>query len=163
LIGKAAAMAGRLRPFGVKLIAVYLFARAVLLALAGTIAHMKPEMRPELNEFMSELEPILLRLHAVDYAFLVAPVFGFAYAIVALGIWNLQKWARTMVVLNLLYVFVSTGFALAVVAATNRKMLQSHPISPYFIVDVLAGFLVLGCLLDPDVKKAFNLKLDEFE
>lgn len=163
LIGNATGMKSRIRPLGVKFITAYFFARAAVLALAVAVAFMMPEMRAEVNEFISKLIPIILRLHAVDSGFLIAPLFAIGYAVVGFGVWNLQKWARTVVVLNLLYVLASTGFALAIVAAINHRVLESHPVSPYFIVDVLAGVLTLGCLLDPDVKRAFNVKLDEFE
>jgi hypothetical protein len=67
----------------------------------------------------------------------------------------------TIVIVELSYLRARIAIALAMVAYFDPTSLRAMPVSPYFIFDVLVGAMILGCLLDPDVKQAFGVVLSE--
>lgn len=145
------------RPLGIKFITAYLCLRALLLVVVSIFAYLTPESRPQCNRFISHLIPMVLRLHALDFAFILAPLFSFVEAVAGIGIWMLKRWARTIIVLELSYLAVRIGVGLVALAAFDRRDFDTLKPSPYFIIEALACLIMLGCLLDPDVKSAFGI------
>jgi len=147
----------RHRLLGVKLIAAYLCLRAAALSLAVGIAHLKPELRPVANEFISNLVPFIQRFDPT-LGVALAPLFALLDVLTGIGIWLLQRWARTIVFLNASYALWRTVVGLAVLTAFDRKMLSSNTLSPYFLFWFVSNAIMFGYLVDPSVKRAFGEK-----
>jgi hypothetical protein len=89
----------------------------------------------------------------------LAPLFVLVEATLATGIWFLQKWARTIVVIDLAWLYGRALVGLPItLALCHRHEVHFQNPSLYFDINVLAGLIVLGALLDPDVKHAFGMR-----
>jgi hypothetical protein len=147
----------RHRPLGVKLIAAYLCLRASALSLAVTFAHLRPELRPVANEFISNLVPFIKRFDPT-LGVALAPLFALLDVVTGVGVWFLQKWARTIVFLNASYAVWRVVIGLAVLMAFDRKMLSSITWSPYFLFWIASNAVMFGYFYDPGVKRIFGEK-----
>jgi|HubBroStandDraft_4_1064222.scaffolds.fasta_scaffold62322_3 hypothetical protein len=150
----------KIRPFGIKLIAAYFWIKGSILLLAGLTAHMRPDVGARANTLIFHLAPSIQQLQQVpvpnSYIAWAGVLFAVAEVVKGLGIWFLQKWARTFIVVTIV---LSLGDAMAAAAflwGMDRPMLMSIVGTPYFPAGLLLSFFILYYLLDPDVKAAFG-------
>jgi hypothetical protein len=148
------------RPLAVKLIAAYFCLKASALILAAILAHMKLEIAPAANDLIANLVPIIRRVYANDYAILLAPIFALLEAAVGLGLWFLQKWARTLAVWALVWDVLSTVDMLSI-AIPGRPFPGGEPtfaVPPYIGVELIASLIILFQLFDPSIRRAFAVR-----
>jgi hypothetical protein len=89
----------------------------------------------------------------------LAPVFVVIDSALGLGIWFLQRWARTLVVIDLTWLYGRALVGLIIVATVYRDSVRFvHP-TIYFEINLLAGIIMLAALVDPDVKRAFGIRI----
>ena len=139
----------RTRPLAVKLIAVYLCLKATALILAVYIAHTRPDLRPDANEFF--------KYFSINIGVTLPYPAALLNLSVGLGIWFQQRWSRTVTVLiNSYYFFKLVVGSLILKALGQESLLLSKTISPYFAISSLASLLILCYLLDPRVKREFG-------
>jgi hypothetical protein len=144
------------RPLAVSLVAAYLWFKAMILALCFVASYFRPETQPAMNGVIETLVPViwgLRKLHADMWlGLLVALIDGS----LGIGFWFLQKWAWTVVVLDLTYTLGRGLIGLIAALALYRDEVHLHRISPLFTINILVSVIMLGTLLDPDVKRAFG-------
>jgi hypothetical protein len=144
------------RPLGVKLIAAYLWLKASALCLIVVAAHLHPSTQPAANGIIEDLVPILLGFHDPSADLWLAPVFVAIDAVLGVGIWFLQGWARIVIVIDLTWLFGRVAVGLLALAALHPKGLHFRSPSPYFSINLVASLAILVCLVDPGTKRAFR-------
>ncbi len=145
------------RPLGVELIAGYFCLKAAMLPMAVAIAHMSPELQPAANELISHLSPIIHGFRIWGFEVFLALPFALLRLAVGLGIWFLKRWARTIIVLDLLWFFCRAAVGLGILLALDHK-LPPLASSPYLAVDIVISASILVYLLDPEVKRTFGIR-----
>jgi hypothetical protein len=88
----------------------------------------------------------------------LVPVFALVDATLCFGIWFLQKWARTIVVIDLAWLYGRALLGLPVTLAFYRHEAHFQNPSVYFDINIVAGIMILAALCDPDVKRAFDVR-----
>jgi len=146
------------RPLAVKLVAAYLCLKAIILCLCVAAVYLRPANRPSANRVIEDLVPIIMGLREPKADIWLALLFVFTDLVLGLGVWFLQNWARIVIVIDLTWLFGRAAAGLLVLPLIPRSMLHLHAPSPYFAVNLAAGLLTLGCLLDPDIKGAFGAR-----
>jgi hypothetical protein len=156
----------RSRPFAVQLIAAYLWLKAIVLIVCAVAARLHPSVRLTANEIIEGLVPMIMAwagaAHDTEYDIWMAPLFAVVDATLGTGIWFLQKWARTIVVVDLAWLYgrALLGLPIALAFYSSHKD-KVHPanLSVYFGINILAGLFILAALCDPDVRRAFRVGL----
>jgi len=155
--GKANRMS-RGRPLGVKLVAAFFLLDATALLVAAALGHLLPGFQSSANNFIAQRAPFIRELDLVPFGVSLAPLVACFHAVQGLGIWFLKRWARTFVVLDLIYRLGDAAFAAVLLFGIDRKMLLSIVSTPSFAISAIAHVLMLFYLLDPDAKRAFGLR-----
>ncbi len=79
--------------------------------------------------------------------------------VLGLGIWFLQKWARTLAVLDLLWEMLSTLDMLSTTNSAHSFALRpTLAITPYITVELIASMFILVYLYEPHIKRAFGVR-----
>ena len=146
------------RPLGVRLIALYFFLKSAILIVTAVTAHIRPELESKANEFISHIVASVQDFDLLSFAVTLAPLYALFYAVLGLGVWFLKRWARLLILMNLLYGLGGAAVGLAILIFSNPKALSSLGSNPYLLVGLVVGLLVLRCLLDPDVERAFGVR-----
>lgn len=144
------------RPLAVKFIAAYLLLKAAALSLCVIVARLHPSTHPAANGIIEDLVPMLLGIHEPSADFWWAPVFVAVDVALGVGIWFLQSWARTIIVIDLTWLFGRVTVGLLALAAIHPKGLHFRNPSPYFSINLVASLIILACLVDPDTRRAFQ-------
>jgi hypothetical protein len=144
------------RPLPLKLVAAYLWLKAAALSLCVIAAYLHPSVRPAANGIIEALVPMLLGIHDPSADFWVAPIFVAVDVALGVGIWFLQGWARTVIVIDLTWLFGRAAVGLFALAAVHPKGLQFHNPPVYFSINLVASLMMLVCLVDPDTRRAFR-------
>ena len=147
------------RPFAVQLIAAYLWLKATVLIACVVVVHFRPSTRPIANGVIEGLVPMIMAWGEPAHDIWLAPLFILVDATLGSGVWFLQKWARTIVVVDLIWLYGRALLGMPVVLAFHRDKphIQSLPVS--FEINLAAGIVILAALCDPDVKRAFGVRL----
>ena len=147
------------RPIAVLLIAFYLWLKAIVLTGCVITVHFNPSTQFTANRIIEGLVPVIMAYREPPWDIWLAPVFISVDATLATGIWFLQKWARTVVVLDLAWLYGRALIGLPIALALYRRG-EVHYQSPsaYFQINLVAGIVMLAALLDPDVKRAFGTR-----
>jgi hypothetical protein len=120
---------------------------------------MRPETGLAANDLIANLLPIIRRFYAHNYEIFLAPIFVLLDMVLGLGIWFLQKWARTLAVWVLLWEMLAI---LDMLSTTNSAHSFAHrptlAITPYIAVELIASLLILVYLFDPRIKRAFGVR-----
>jgi hypothetical protein len=149
------------RPLAVWLIAAYLWLKATVLMVCAVAVHFRPSTRPTANGVIEGLVPMIMAWEEPEHDIWLAPLFVLVDATLGTGIWFLQKWARTIVVIDLAWLYgrALVGLPMALAYHRDKVQFQSPPI--YFDVNIAAGLFILAALCDPDVRRAFRVRLLE--
>jgi hypothetical protein len=145
------------RPLAVKLIAAYLGLKAVVLTLCAAGAHLWPSKHAAANGVIEDLVPMIAELRDARLDLWLAPLFALTDMVLGLGVWFLQNWARIIIIIDLSWLFgrAAAGLLLLPAFAQAYKLHPRAP-SPWVAVNLVAGLVTLGCLLDPDLRRAFG-------
>jgi hypothetical protein len=144
------------RPFAIRLIAAYLLLKATVLVMCILAVHFRPSVQPTANGIIEDLVPMIMGLKDPEMDIWLAPLFVVVDTVLGAGIWFLQSWARVIIVIDLTWLFGRAAVGLLALAVAHPKVVQFRPPSPYFAINVLVSLMMLGCLLDPDIKDAFQ-------
>jgi hypothetical protein len=139
------------RPLAVGLVALYLCLKAAALTVCVIAVHLQPSTQSTANRVIEGLVPFIMATHDIWSA----PLFALVDATLGIGIWFLQKWARTIVVIDLAWLYGRALVGLPVVLAAGG---HSQNPSMYFDINIVAGIMMLAALCDPDVKRAFGMR-----
>ena len=140
------------RPIGIKLIVAYLCLKAGALVAAFAVTQTRPELRTDAEKFILYFAINFgspLRLPS-------AIITGTLDVVLGLGIWFLQRWSRTIIVMSSSYGLCRMAVGSVILWELDRKFLLSQTSSPYFAVGVVSEVFILFYLLDPDVKQLFG-------
>jgi hypothetical protein len=151
------------RPLGVKLIAALYMSESIALVLAAIIGRIKPELWLRADLFVAQRVPLIQLLGIADLGVMLAPLFAFISAVLGMGIWFRKKWARTLILWDLVNRLGGGACAAAILWSSDPQMLSSIVSAPHFLLGVVLNVLILGYLFDPDAKRAFGVKDDEPE
>lgn len=88
----------------------------------------------------------------------LAPVFALVDVTLGVGVWLLQRWARTLIVIDLTWLFGRALVGLAAALVFFHGAVDFQNLSRYFIINLVASLMTLAFLLDSDVKRAFGLR-----
>jgi len=102
---------------------------------------------------------MIMELKSETLPIWLAPVFVLVDTTLATGIWFLQKWARTIIVIDLgwLYGRVLLGLTVALpYYSFHRAQIQPINFPVSFEINIMAGIMILAALCDPDLKRAFG-------
>lgn len=146
------------RPLGVTLIALYFFLKSAVLIVTAAIVRMRPELEPQANEFISHIVASVQDFNLLNLAAMLAPLYALFYAVLGLGVWFLRRWARLLILMNLLYGLGGVAVGLTILIIFDHKALSSLGSNPYLAFGLVVGLLMLRCLLDPDVERAFGVR-----
>ena len=149
------------RPLGVKLVAAFFLLDATALFLAAAIGYLLPGLQSSANNFIAQRAPFIKELDFVPFGVFLAPLIACFRAVQGLGIWFLKRWARTFIVLDLMYRLGDAAVAAALLSGVDRKMLLSIVSTPTFAINAIAHVLILFYLLHPHAKRAFGLRDDQ--
>jgi TRAP-type C4-dicarboxylate transport system permease small subunit len=129
-----------------------------MLPIAAAIAYTIPELKPVANDFIARLVPISLKLHVGSVIVICASLFSLLRLAVGLGIWFLERWARTIIILDLSWAFCRAAVGLAISISFDHKLppLPSSPL--YLAMDIVISGFILVYLFDPDVRRAFGIR-----
>jgi hypothetical protein len=147
------------RPLAVRLIAFYLWLKAAVLAACTIAAHLAPSTHDKASLIIIGLVPMIMELKSETLPIWLAPVFVLVDTTLATGIWFLQKWARTIIVIDLgwLYGRVLLGLTVALpYYSFHRAQIQPINFPVSFEINIMAGIMILAALCDPDLKRAFG-------
>ncbi|MGO9324693.1 MAG: hypothetical protein ACLP07_09040 [Terracidiphilus sp.] len=144
------------QPFAVRLIAAYLWLKAVVLIVCVLTAHFHPSVQSVANGVIEDLVPMIMGLREPAADIWLAPLFAMVDTVLGAGIWFLQSWARIIIVIDLTWLFCRAAVGLLALIAIHPKVLHFRVLSPYFAINVVVSLVMLGCLLDPDIKRAFQ-------
>jgi hypothetical protein len=144
------------RPLAVRLIALYLWLKAAALAACATAAYLHPSTQSAARGIIEDLVPMISAWREPAHDIWLAPLFVLVDTTLGTGVWFLQKWARTIVVIDLAWLYgrALLGLPLALALYHQDKAHFQNP-SVYFDINILAGIFILAALCDPDVKRAF--------
>jgi hypothetical protein len=147
------------RPLAVRLIAGYLLVKAAVLIACVAAVHFRPSVRSTANEVIEGLIPMIMAWREPAHDIWLAPIFALADATLGVGIWFLQKWARTLVVIDLAWLYGRALVGLPVTLALYyRDKVHFQNPSVYFDINFVAGIVMLAALCDPDMKRAFGMR-----
>lgn len=152
------------RPIAIRFISAYLLLKAATLAFCFASVHYWPKTKWQMKQIIESIVPTIAavqRGHQDDFLLDVwlAPVFVVIDSALGLGIWFLQRWARTLVVIDLTWLYGRALVGLIIVATVYRDSVRFvHP-TIYFEINLLAGIIMLAALVDPDVKRAFGIRI----
>lgn len=144
------------RPFAVRLIATYLWLKAIVLIICVIAVHHHPSVQSAANGVIEDLVPMIMALREPKDDIWLAPLFAMVDAALGTGIWFLQRWARVVIVIDLTWLFTRVAIGLVALVAIHPKVLHLRTPSPYLVINITASLMILGCLLDPDIKHAFQ-------
>jgi hypothetical protein len=150
------------RPFAVRIIAFYLWLKAAVLAACTVAAHLAPSTHDKASLIIIGLVPMIMALKSETLPIWLAPVFVLVDATLGSGVWFLQKWARTIVVVDLAWLYGRALLALPVALAYysfHRAKIQPINLPVSFEINIVAGIFILAALCDPDVKRAFGARV----
>ncbi len=143
------------RPLVLWLVALYLCLKAAALTVCVIAVHLQSSTQPTANRVIEGLVPLIMAWREPAHDIWLAPLFALVDATLGIGIWFLQKWARTIVVIDLAWLFGRAIVGLPMVLAFGG---HSQNPSVYFDINIVAGILMLAALCDPDVKRAFGVR-----
>jgi len=148
------------RPFAVTLIAAYLWLKAAVLMACVVAVHYHPSAQPTANEIIEGLVPMIMAWKEPAHDIWLALLFTLVDAMLGTGIWFLQRWARTFVVIDLAWLYGRALIGLPVSLYLNYQD-RAHFQNPsvYFDINIVAGIFILAALCDPDVKRAFGIRI----
>jgi len=147
------------RPFAVALIAVYLWLKAAVLLVCVVAVHYHPSVQPTTKEIIEGLVPYIMALKDSEIDIWLAPLFALVDATLGTGIWFLQRWARTVVVIDLAWLFGRALAGVSLALAIYRDKIHFRNPLVYFDINIMAGIMILAALCDPDVKRAFGIRI----
>jgi hypothetical protein len=104
---------------------------------------------------------MIMALESATLPIWLAPVFVLVDTTLATGIWFLQKWARTIIIIDLGWLYGRALLGLFVGLAyysSHRAKIQPMNLPVSFEINIVAGIMILAALFDPDVKKAFRFR-----
>ena len=146
------------RTLAVKLIALYLRLKATVLIVCVVAVHFWPSTQPTANGIIEGLVPMIMALREPVLDIWLALLFVLVDATLGTGIWFLQKWARTIVVIDLVWLYGRALLGLPATLAFYRDKVHFQNPSVYFDINIVAGIMILAALCDPDVKRAFGMR-----
>jgi hypothetical protein len=146
------------RPLAVRLVALYLCLKATGLTVCVIAVHLQPSTQSTANAVIEGLVPMIAALREPAHDIWLVPVFALVDATLCFGIWFLQKWARTIVVIDLAWLYGRALLGLPVTLAFYRHEAHFQNPSVYFDINIVAGIMILAALCDPDVKRAFDVR-----
>ena len=141
------------RPLAVRLIAFYLWLKAIALIVCVIAEHLRPFTQSAANGIIEDMVPMIMALRDPRLDIWLAPIFILVDVTLGFGIWFLQKWARIIVVIDLAWLYGRALLGLPVALALHGHF--RNP-SVYFDLNIVAGIMILAALYDPDVKRAFG-------
>jgi hypothetical protein len=144
-------------PVVIRLIAAYLWLKAAVLVVCVFAVYLRPSARPTANSIIEGLVPMIMAWREPAQDIWLAPIFAFVDVVLGIGIWFLQKWARTVVVVDLVWLYGRALLGLPAALAYGSKAHLRNP-SAYFDLNIVAGLLILAALCDPGVKRAFGIR-----
>lgn len=143
-------------PLGIKLIASLFLLQSASWFIAAGAGYVWPAYRPRMNEFIVQRAPYLKDLRLFDSAYLFTPLLAVFDAAKGLGLWFLQRWARLLIVLDLIYWLGGVGVAAVTLWFMERGRLQAIVSTPNFAIGFVLSVVILCYLFDPDVRRFFN-------
>jgi hypothetical protein len=144
------------RPFAVRAIAAYLWLKATVLIVCVVAVHFRPSVQPIANGIIEALVPMIMGLKEPQIDIWLVPLFVLVDTILGAGIWFLQSWARTIILIDLTWLFGRAAVGLMALVVVHPKVVHFQSPSPYFAINVLVSLMMLSCLLDPDIEHAFE-------
>ena len=144
------------RPIVVRLIATYLWLKAIVLMACVIAMHFRPSVRGVANGVIEDLVPMIAGLRTPDADIWLAPLFAIIDTVLGTGIWFRQGWARVVIVIDLTWLFGRAAFGVLLALAALHSKVHFRTPSPYFVINIVASLTILGCLLDPDIKRFFQ-------
>lgn len=144
------------RPLASQLIALYLWLKATALIACAITAYLRPSTQSTANGVIEGLVPMIMAWREPADDIWLALLFALVDATLGTGIWFLQRWARTIIVIDLTWLFGRAAVGLLALVAIRPNGLHFRNPSPYFSINLVASFFILGSLLDPDVMRAFG-------
>lgn len=127
-----------------------------MLIMCVVAAHFRPSVQPTANGIIEDLVPMIMGLKEPEMDVWLAPLFAVIDTVLGAGIWFLQSWARVLIIIDLTWLFGRAAVGLMALVVAHPKVVHFRPPSPYFGINVLVSLMMLGCLLDPDIKQAFQ-------
>jgi branched-subunit amino acid ABC-type transport system permease component len=146
------------RPAKVKFVAFYLCAKAAALGGCVLSVHFWPDTLLAANGLIEGLVPFIGALRDPGADIWLAPLFALVDVTLGVGVWLLQRWARTLIVIDLTWLFGRALVGLAAVLIVFHGAVHFQNTSRYFTVNLMASLITLAFLLDSDVKRAFGLR-----
>ena len=149
------------RPLAVRLIAFYLWLKAAVLAACTIAAHLDPSTHDKVSLIIIGMVPMIMALKSEILPIWLAPVFVLVDTTLATGIWFLQKWARTIIIIDLVWLYGRALLGLTVALAYysfHRAKIQPVNLPVSFEINIVVGIMILAALCDPRVKSAFGLR-----
>ncbi len=146
------------RPLAVRLIAFYLLLKATVLTVCVIAARLRPSTQSTANEIIEGLCLMIMAWREPAHDVWLAPIFVLGNATLGIGIWFLQKWARTIVVIDLAWLYGRALVGLPVALVFHRDGGHFQNPSVYFDINIAVGIVILAALFDPDVERAFGMR-----
>jgi hypothetical protein len=146
------------RPLAVQLIAFYLWLKAIVLTGCLIAAHLHPATQSTANGIIEGLVPMVTAWREPALDIWLAPLFVLVDSTLGTGIWFLQGWARTIVVIDLTWLYSRALLGIpATIALYHMGKVHFRNPSVYFGINLVAGIVILAALCDPDLKRAFRI------
>ena len=152
------------RHIAVRAVSACLLLKAATLALCFLSVHYWPGTKWEVKRIIEGIVPIIAAIqrgHQDDYLLDIwlAPVFFVIDSALGLGVWFFQRWARALVVIDLIWLYGRALVGLLIVMTVYRENVQFNSPTISFGINFLAGIFMLVVLLDPDVKRQFGARI----